>query len=932
MSASFDPYHKWLGIGPDEQPATLYRLLGLRPFESDPDVIDTAAHQRLVLLKSFQGGKHSALSQKLLNEITRARQRLLDPTERAAYDALLREQFKRQAASGVGFGSAWLGQAALRWPEGQQPKTLDEFYECVATSAILPLTDLKLFHDRLPEDKRPKDPKGLATELVRAKKVSKHQALTLLRGKPKSLSFGEYAILDKLGEGGMGQVLKAEHRRMKRIVALKLISSDALDDEDSKRRFQQEVQAAARLIHTNIVTAFDANEHDGVHYYVMEYVEGIDLGALLKTHGPLPVATALDYALQAARGLAYAHAKGIIHRDIKPSNLLVDRDGTLKILDMGLARIEQHDGSPHLTTDGQVLGTVDFMAPEQAIDTHAVDARADVYSLGCTLYRLLTGELLYQGETVMRKLMAHRESPIPSLREKRSDIPAAVELIWRKMVGKLPEDRQQTMGEVIAQLESCLHGGPQSASILSEPDDSVAFKLNEFLSSMSRDSGMTSLSKFPSVSASVISSVVLEPAPTVSPLTTEVTQNLKSGETDPDTMVTIRAQSSLPIAPSSVSTPSTAVKQKPTGVAAWTASRPRAPLDQRTKIAIGIGAVALIAILSGAIAVFMRREGPTKSIEAATPAQTQPESSSPIAPSLNDETPANFASSTAKSAPSVSPNKAIVAELPFTAAVAKQQQATWAKQLGQPVELSSAIGLKLVLIPPGKFQMGSSIRQMDEAVVHVPNSTRWLLRGETQRPATIDEPFWIGASEVTVAEFRAFAEATSYQTTAERDGKGGERPSSEGKLPEQKPEYTWKYAEFTANPQFPVVCVTLADATAFCEWLSEKDGRSYFVPTEAQWEYACRAGTTTMWYWGDDPSAADPFAALAGRNPVATKQPNAFGLYDALGNAAEIARADDGTPIWRGGSAASGVWFARSAAREPRAVPSHLTTFRIATK
>src|SRR5204862_3055911 len=134
-----------------------------------------------------------------------------------------------------------------------------------------------------------------------------------------------------------------------------------------------------RLIHTNIVTAFDSNEHEGSHYYVMEYVEGIDLGALSKTHGPLPVATALDYMLQAARGLAYAHGKGIVHRDIKPSNLLIDRDGTLKILDMVLARIEKADDTPQLTTDGQVLGTVDFMAPEQAIDTHGVDARADIY-------------------------------------------------------------------------------------------------------------------------------------------------------------------------------------------------------------------------------------------------------------------------------------------------------------------------------------------------------------------------------------------------------------------------------------------------------------------------------------------------------------------------------------------------------------------------
>src|SRR6476469_1643106 len=138
------------------------------------------------------------------------------------------------------------------------------------------------------------------------------------------------------------------------------------------------------------------------------------------------------------------------------------------------------------------------MAPEQAVDTHAVDARADIYSLGCTLYRLLTADVVYNGETVMRKILAHREAPIPPLREKRSDIPAAVELIWRKMVAKSPDDRQQTMGELIAQLESCLHGGPQSASVLAEPVDSVAFRLDELVSTMSRDVGVSSLGKFPS--------------------------------------------------------------------------------------------------------------------------------------------------------------------------------------------------------------------------------------------------------------------------------------------------------------------------------------------------------------------------------------------------------------------------------------------------
>jgi serine/threonine protein kinase len=938
MSApSFDPYHKWLGIGPDEQPASLYRLLGLRPFETDPDVIDTAAHQRMALLKTFQGGKHGTLSQKLLNEISRARQRLLDPTERSAYDSLLREQMKRQVASGVGTSSAWLSQPAIRWQEGKQPATIEDFYECTIASSVLTLAELKQAHERIPAEKKPKDPKGLATELVRAGKLTKFQALAILKGKPKSLSFGEYAILDKLGQGGMGQVMKAEHRRMKRVVAIKLISPEMLEDEGSINRFQQEVQAAARLIHTNIVTAFDANEYDGVHYYVMEHVDGIDLGALIKTHGPLPVAMALDYTLQAARGLAYAHAKGIVHRDIKPSNLLVDRDGTLKILDMGLARIEKPDDSPHLTTEGQVLGTVDFMAPEQAENTHAVDARADIYSLGCTLYRLLTGEIIYSGETVMRKLMAHRDDPIPSLRQKRSDVPAAVELIWRKMVAKSAEDRQQTMGELIAQLESCLHGGPQSASVMAEPVDSVEYKLSEFISSMSRDPGMSSLGKFPSVSgASAFGSVVVEVAQGTPANATEVTQNLKSSETDPDTMVSVRAQpDSPPVSQSPATLLSAPMTEKaPAGVAAWTDGRSRAPIDPLTKLMIAAGGLALVAIVGLAIAVVMQR-GKKVSPPAndSPPAISEPVPVASAELNPNGEKSSTVDSSATSSSAANSGDQPVISELPLTPAAAKQQQVAWAKQLSQPVEISNSLGMKLILVPPGKFQMGSTARQMDDAIVHVPSSTRWLLREESQKPGKIEEPFWISASEVTVAQFRAFVEATNYRTTAERDGKGAERPPSEGKLAEAKPEFIWKHSDFASDPQFPVVCVTLADAKAFCEWLSEQDNRKYYVPTEVQWEYACRAGAVTQWPWGDDPSAANQFAALTSRSVVEDKQPNAFGLYDMLGNAAEIAVAGDGAPVWRGGSAAGGsdrVWFCRSAAREPRAVASYLTGFRVA--
>jgi serine/threonine protein kinase len=590
MSAPFDPYHKWLGIAADEQPASLYRLLGVRPFESDPDVIDTAADQRMRLLKSFQGGKHGALSQKLLNEISRARQRLLDPKERADYDALLKEQMKRQAASGSGSSSGDSVSRMPRWPEGKVPATIEEFYQVVAASGILTFNEVQRLHDGFPPERRPNDMKGLATELVRAGKLTKYQAINLIQGRLKYLLFGEYLVQEKLGQGGMGQVLKAQHRRMKRMVALKLMSSEALKNPDAVRRFEREVQAAARLIHPNIVTAFDANEHEGMHFFVMEFVDGIDLGALSKTHGPLPVKMALDYTLQAARGLAYAHGRGVVHRDIKPGNLLVDKDGTVKILDMGLARLDLGKEDHELTGSGQVLGTVDYMAPEQALDTRTADARADIYSLGCTLYRLLTGEAIYTGESIMQKLLLHREAPIPSMNLKRPDVPAAVEAVWKKMVAKAPDHRYQTMAEVVTALERCTGGqaATQPAEEEDKPIDSVTYKLNEFLEVMARENANKSIAgksagSFSAVRAAVEAKKAAAPA-------SEVTKNLTGAETDPNTHVTLQSQRApLPVH----SPPAGPAQQQP---------------ESRTLLYIAIACVvaALLVLAVGAVVVATR--------------------------------------------------------------------------------------------------------------------------------------------------------------------------------------------------------------------------------------------------------------------------------------------------------------------------------------
>jgi serine/threonine protein kinase len=266
---------------------------------------------------------------------------------------------------------------------------------------------------------------------------------------------GEYEVLEKIGAGGMGQVFKARHRRMKRIVALKVLPPRSGHSADSIDRFQREVEAAAKLSHPNIVTAYDAGEQNGILYLAMEYVEGIDLNAYVKQHGPLPVEHAVECVIQAARGLLYAHQQGIVHRDVKPANLLLDRDGTVKILDMGLARIDDlMSPGAELTSTGQIVGTIEFMSPEQAEDTHRVDLRADIYSLGCTFYRLVTAQPLYSCESQIGTLLAHRQAPVRSLREVRPEISSSLDAVFQRMVAKRPDQRFSSMAELIAALEA----------------------------------------------------------------------------------------------------------------------------------------------------------------------------------------------------------------------------------------------------------------------------------------------------------------------------------------------------------------------------------------------------------------------------------------------------------------------------------------------
>ncbi len=370
----------------------------------------------------------------------------------------------------------------------EQPPRVDPqgFIDNIVASGLMDREEL----DRALQGFPPTDrAKIVARHLVEIGKLTKFQAEKLLVGKTDGFQLGQYRVLEEIGRGGMGRVYKAVHQTMGRFVAIKLLSPDLTKTDRARGLFEREVKAAARLNHPNIVIAFDAQQVGDRFFLAMEFVDGPNLSQLVKEQGPLPVEQACEYIRQAAVGLDYAHDMGLIHRDVKPSNLLVQQTNTgpqVKILDFGLALVTAHDsaGEPMVGTLQTVLGTPDYVSPEQTKSQYNVDGRSDLYSLGCTFYYLLTGEPPFTGGTALEKMIRHGADAPAAVQSKRPGIPDSVAAIVHKLLAKNPKWRYPKAGELATELATVVGkkadwSAPTRPKVKRRSDEEVSLSTGE---------------------------------------------------------------------------------------------------------------------------------------------------------------------------------------------------------------------------------------------------------------------------------------------------------------------------------------------------------------------------------------------------------------------------------------------------------------------
>ncbi len=351
----------------------------------------------------------------------------------------------------------------------QTKLTSERFLQMVIKSGLVDKVAMERFlesvRSKLDGD-LPESPRKLANLFKQEGLLTDWHIEKLLGGKYKGFFLGKYKLLGHIGTGGMSSVYLGEHIRMGDKRAIKVLPKSRVRDATYLARFQLEAKAIATLNHPNIVLAYDIDNEDDVHYIVMEYVDGVDLQQLVKRDGALDFSTAADIIGQAARGLEHAHSKRVVHRDVKPANLLIDKRGCVRLLDMGLALVSAGDEeSLTVANNENVLGTADYLAPEQALNSHDVDHRADIYGLGCTFYFLLTGKPPFSDGTLAQRIAKHQTEMPTAIRQLRPDCPGELEGICVKMIQKDPRYRYQSAADVAEVLERFVAAVPKGAKV-----------------------------------------------------------------------------------------------------------------------------------------------------------------------------------------------------------------------------------------------------------------------------------------------------------------------------------------------------------------------------------------------------------------------------------------------------------------------------------
>lgn len=709
---------------------------------------------------------------------------------------------------------------------------------------------------------------------------------------------GKYRVLKVLGRGGMGTVFMAEDTMLHRIVALKVILKSIANKAVARDRFLREARATAAIEHDHIVTIYEVNEANGVPYLAMQFLKGMTLEDWLRAGKTLNIPQIMRVGKEIAKALAAAHASQLIHRDIKPSNIWLDaaNKGRVKILDFGLARPTNEE--THLTQEGMILGTPAYMSPEQARG-QAIDARCDLFSLGCVLYRICTGKLPFSGADAMSMLLAITNDEPSPLEPIHAELPPAFKSLVMKLLARKPEERPLSAKDVVQTIQSIERDwvagmptiGMRPVGLATQDDKPV-----EPTVQVGRQDDAD-----PALEESAITELELQATPIcemkVTPITGATSLTTRSRLLFAGlgcavlsvfsvfccfAVVVTMDRGQIEIIAGDATAKDFVAKN---GITLTSHKKQTNTLKEGKHTLASGGYEIDVAGLDAGLIVepenFALYRGETKAIRIRFVAPTRPKS---LRPELVLVTNDN----------------------------AKLLQRDWAGYLKRDVNVTTNSGIKMVLVPAGEFMMGLAIDEVKPNIELIRKvdkkafSDKVLQQIANEAPphlVRITKPFSMSATEITFSQFKRFVTKAKYKTDAETSGKGGTGIDA---AIGRKPEFTFLNPGYNPLNESPVTNVTWKDAEAFCHWLSKQDGCTYRLPTEAEWELACRVGSKSLWCFGNDPKELRlhmhlnfSVKLIAPGMPIMVekRKANGFGLFEMHGNVAEMC-SDGWDPVY----------------------------------